>query len=123
MMLFQREAGDSWCSKGMAHFDTHQVGCVWKGGLSGVVGGRAPATTQSRFTPRNSTQQTKGTTHFDTHQMGCVEGRVVRRVGGRAPTPTQPLKTSHQSSSIRNIHNHKHEEGTELRSSKRKSGA
>ena len=37
---------------------------------------------------------TKGTTHFDTHQMGCVEGRVVRRGGGRALTPTPPLNTS-----------------------------
>ena len=122
MVLIQREAGDSLFSKGMAHFDTHQVGCV-EGRAIRRCGGRAPAPTQSHFTPRNSTQQPKGTTHFDTHQVGCVEGRVVRRVGGRAPTPTQPLKTSHQSSSIRNIHNHKHEEGTELRSSKRKSGA
>ena len=29
--------------------------------------------------------------------MGCVGGRVVRRVGGRAPTPTQLVNTSHQS--------------------------
>ena len=28
MMLFQREAAYSVFSKGMAHFDTHQVGCV-----------------------------------------------------------------------------------------------
>ena len=28
MMLFQREAGDSLCSKGMAHFDNQKAGCV-----------------------------------------------------------------------------------------------
>ena len=57
IVLFQREAVYSLFSKGMAHFDTHQLGCVWKGGLSGAVERRAPALTQSRFTPRNPTQQ------------------------------------------------------------------
>ena len=129
----------------MAHFDTHQVGCV-EGRAARRCGGegtrayaitlhatqphttiqlslrswiagtpiRSPggclesgfdflrSMTHTTHAQATSTHQqnttitiTKGTTHSDTHQMGCVEGRVVRRGGGRAPTPARPLNTSH----------------------------
>ena len=58
MVLIQREAGDSLFSKGMAHFDTHQVGCVEGRAIRrrGGEGTRANTTTQHFTAAIHNTQ-------------------------------------------------------------------
>ena len=57
----------------------------------------------SPFTQQHMT--TMGAAHIDTHQVGCVEGRVVRRWGGRAPAPTRQLRFHQHQSTIHNLQN------------------